>query len=307
MKNRRKFLLDVGKSALVASSVFLQPGCSSNNPATSRKQHPFIGTQLYAWGQYYERDGKNISQHLPEALGAIRDAGFEYAEGSVNLAQPDENGRFAGQLRERGLKPVSLYSGGKFHVVADAEKVLSQLLKAADLCSKEGFLIFNVNPDPVGREKTDRELEIQLRYLKLLGAELKKRDIALGIHHHTPEMLNGAREFHFNFRNSTPELLGFCYDVHWVFRGGLAPMTVLEEYSERIVSWHLRQSREQIWWETLDTGDINYQEIAAFARKKNLPGFYTLELALETGTKITRSVVENHRRSREYIRQVFKA
>ena len=32
-----------------------------------------------------------------------------------------------------------------------------------------------------------------------------------------------------------------------------------------------------------------------------------VELAIENGTKITRGVVENHRRSRDYVREVFRA
>ena len=32
---------------------------------------------------------------------------------------------------------------------------------------------------------------------------------------------------------------------------------------------------------------------------------YTVELAIEKGTAITRSAIENHRRSREFVRKVF--
>ena len=39
----------------------------------------------------------------------------------------------------------------------------------------------------------------------------------------------------------------------------------------------------------------------------SLPRRFTVELALENGTKVTRSVVENHRRSREFVRKVFGA
>jgi sugar phosphate isomerase/epimerase len=97
----------------------------------------------------------------------------------------------------------------------------------------------------------------------------------------------------------------FCFDVHWVYRGGLAPLKALDQYHDRVVSWHLRQSRGQVWWEDLDTGDIDYPAIAAFCRRRSLPARYTVELALESGTRITRSVVENHRRSREFVRRVF--
>ena len=43
------------------------------------------------------------------------------------------------------------------------------------------------------------------------------------------------------------------------------------------------------------------------AQKRKLPPYYTVELAIENGTKITRGVVENHRRSRDYVREVFRA
>ena len=85
------------------------------------------------------------------------------------------------------------------------------------------------------------------------------------------------------------------------------PLDGLKEYGERVVTWHIRQSRNGIWWEDLDTGDIDYAAVAQYAREHHLPRRFSVELALEAGTKITRSVVENHRRSREFIRRVFES
>src|SRR5689334_10949658 len=34
---------------------------------------PLVGTQLYGWGQYYDREGRRLDAHLGEALSAIRD------------------------------------------------------------------------------------------------------------------------------------------------------------------------------------------------------------------------------------------
>ena len=44
-----------------------------------------------------------------------------------------------------------------------------------------------------------------------------------------------------------------------------------------------------------------------FVNDRGQPDGFSVELALEAGTKITRSVVENHRRSREFVRKVFGA
>lgn len=297
--NRRQFLIASGAAAMVANC----PSALTQAPPVQ----PLVGTQLYGWGQYYERDGKNLYDHLDEALSAIRDCGYDYAEGSVDAGTPENNAKFAGRLHSKGLKPVSLYTGGRLHETGTADQTVAKLLAAATICRQSGFSIINCNPDPIGRDKTDDELKTQAAALNRLGAGLKEIGLRLGIHHHTPEMRNGAREFHSNFRLTPPGVVGFCYDVHWVYRGGVQPMDCLKEYGERVVSWHLRQSREQIWWEDLAPGDIDYLAVAKFSQANRLAPFYTVELAIENGTKITRSVVENHRRSREYVKQTFGA
>ena len=84
------------------------------------------------------------------------------------------------------------------------------------------------------------------------------------------------------------------------------PLDALKQYGDRVVTWHLRQSRDGIWWEDLDTGDVDYAAVAKYAAAHNLARRFSVELAIEDGTKITRSVVENHRRSREFVRTVFE-
>jgi inosose dehydratase len=298
--NRRRFLAATAAaagSALAATKPVMAP----------RLKPPLVGSQLYGWGQYYDRDGKKLAEHQDEVLSALRDAGYDYAEGSLDVTTPDNNAKFADRLRKRGLKPVSLYTGGAMHVLGKASETAEKIAVAARAAAKAGFAIINVNPDPIGRDKTDAELIIQAGALVELGEELKASGIQLGIHHHTPELRDGAREFHSNFTRCPAGLVGFCYDVHWVYRGGIPPSECLPRYGDRIVSWHLRQSRDQIWWEDLDTGDIDYAAVARFARDHRLPAFYTVELALESGTRITRSVVDNHARSRAFVKQVMGA
>lgn len=265
-----------------------------------------IGSQLFGWGQYYQREGRDAYADLDEIFSALRDAGYDYAEGNLDVGKPENNAGFAEKLRKKGLQPVSLYTGGRLHDDG-SEATIKGILGAAKVCKEAGFRVINCNPDPIGREKTDDELAHQVEALKQLGGGLKEMGMRFGIHNHTPAMANHAREFHSNFRNTMAGTVDFCYDVHWVFRGGMQPMDALNEYGNRVVSWHLRQSRDHIWWEDLDTGDIDYQSVATFSKKNNLPPLYTVELALEKGTKITRSVVENHALSLKFVRRVFGA
>jgi len=301
--SRRRFLHAAGSTA-TALAGGLVGGCASAGAGKPTRVQPIVGSQLYGWGQYYQRDGRDVNQHLDEVLGAIRDGGYAYAEGFLDAANPDANLKFADRLRARGLVPVSLYTGARVHD-DQAAATVSRLLIAAQAAKAAGFAVINCNTDPIGREKTDGELATQVAALRELGAGLAELGLRLGIHHHTPEMVNQAREFHYNFRHSAAGQVDFCFDVHWVFRGGLAPMSALREYGARVVSWHLRQSRDQVWWEDLATGDVDYSAIAAAAPGVGAAPRYSVELALEGGTKITRTAFENHRRSREFVRQVF--
>jgi inosose dehydratase len=309
--NRRDFL--TASAALAAGSLLGADPTNTTAKATVKEKAykppvltpPLVGSQLYGWGQYYERAGKKFSDHQDEVLSALRDAGYDYAEGSLDVGTPENNAKFVERLKKKGLQPVSLYCGGAFHVLGRASETAERIAVAAKEAAKAGVGIINVNPDPIGRDKTDKELTIQAEALNELGDELKKVGVKLGLHHHTPELRNGAKEFHSNFKRCPAATVGFCYDVHWVYRGGITPADVLRDYGSRIVSWHLRQSRNAIWWEDLDTGDIDYAAVARIAGENRLPQFYTVELALESGTKITRSVAENHARSRAFVKQVL--
>lgn len=105
--NRRQFLRNaavvaVAGPALAADAKYVPPVLTP----------PLVGSQLYGWGQYYQRAGKNLDEHLDEVLSALRDAGYDYAEGSLDTANPENNAKFAERLKKKGLKPVSLYTGG---------------------------------------------------------------------------------------------------------------------------------------------------------------------------------------------------
>ncbi|MEW6160039.1 MAG: sugar phosphate isomerase/epimerase [Verrucomicrobiota bacterium] len=264
-----------------------------------------VGSNIYGWGQYYQRMGKNVGEHLDEVLSALRDADYDYLEAFVDSNQPDKNAELAERTKAKGLKPVCLYTGGRLHEPGRWEPVVEKLLAAARVCHKAGFSIIDCNPDPIGREKTGEELKAQALALAAFGKGLREMGMKLGVHNHTPEMVNNAREFHHNFRQTDPKDVGFCFDVHWVFRGGVKPLEALDAYGARVVSWHLRQSRNGTWHEILEDGDIDYKAVAQRAAELKLQAPYTVELAIEPGTKITRTVVENHRLSREFVRKVF--
>ena len=291
----------------MALGAVISPFARSHAAESQRPtaQKTLVGSNSYGWGQYAQRDKKKFD--VEEVISALRDAGYDYLEHTMNVDQPDENAKFAAQLKAKGLQPVSLYTGARVHEAAQASAVVARILAAAKVCQQAGFRVISCNADPIGREKTDEELKTQAAALSELGEGLNALGLKLGMHHHMPEMANHAREFHYNFEHTKPAVVGFCYDVHWVWKGGVMPLDALKQYGDRVVTWHLRQSRDGVWWEDLDTGDVDYEVVAQYAKANGLPRRFTVELAIEGATKITRSVVENHRRSREFVRRVFES
>ena len=304
-QSRRQFIRRVGSAMALGAvtSPFIQGRAAESPRATAQKT--LVGSNIYGWGQYAERDKKPLD--VSEVISALRDTGYDYLESNLNVAQPEKNAKFAEQLKAKGLQPVSLYTGARVHEAAQAGAVVTRILAAAKVCQQAGFRVVSCNADPIGREKTDEELKTQAAALGELGEGLNALGMKLGVHQHMPEMANHAREFHYDFDHTKPQVVGWCYDVHWVWKGGVMPLDGLKQYGDRVVTWHLRQSRDGVWWEDLDTGDVDYVAVAKYAAAHKLARRFSVELAIEGGTKITRSVVENHRRSREFVRRIFES
>jgi inosose dehydratase len=303
---RRQFLRHTGfalAAGAITPSARTFGGVAEEAGATAKKA--LVGSSICIWSQCAERDHKNLD--VQEVISALRDSGYDYLEKTFDVGRPDENARFAAQLRAKGLQPTSLYTSGRLHEACAGKAVVTSVLDAAKVAQQAGFSIICCNPDPIDREKTDEELANQASALTDLGQGLNAMGMRLAIHQHVAEMANHAREFHSNFRHTDPAIVGWCYDVHWVWRGGVMPLDGLKEYGSRVVTWHLRQSRDGIWWEELAAGDIDYEAVAAYSKVHCLARRFSVELALEPGTKITRSLVENHRRSREFVRRVFES
>lgn len=302
LQSRREFLGITSAAALglVLSADEGIGAAETGSPATPKS---LVGSNIYVWTQYAQRAKKPFD--VEEIISALRDTGYDYLEGFMDVKNPDQNAHFAGQLKAKGLQPVSLYVGARLHEEGKATEVVANILAAAKVCQEAGFQVISCNADPIGREKTDAELKTQVAALSELGAGLNAMGMKLGVHQHMPEMANHAREFHYDFDHTKPEVVGWCYDVHWVWKGGIMPLDALRQYGQRVVTWHLRQSRNRIWLEDLEPGDVDYSAVAQYAREHRLARRFSVEIALEPATTITRSPIEDHRISREFVRQVF--
>ena len=269
-----------------------------------------IGTQMYPWLQYYKAEGKDWKNHLPEILDQVKEAGLDAWEQSIE--SESEADRLSVLLEYRDLEMVSIYAGNELHG-HDFEEEVQSVLAQARLAKPLGARYVVCNPKPISwtepKGKNDEQLSRQAKALQLLGEGLVEQGMQLSYHVHTPELSNGAREFHHMMLNVSPEAMGLCLETHWIYRGcggsNHAVLDVMKLYGDRINTTHLRQSQNRIWDETFQDGDVDHREIFRRLRKLGYSGPLTLEMAIEEGTPNTMSHSEAHRRAKKYLTEIL--
>ena len=303
--SRRKFIRATSLAATAVAAGATGLRADDDPPTPPPKYNALIGTHLDGWAAYYARMNKTLADNLDEALSAIRDCGYDYVEGRLDLEKPENNTTFAQRLKGKGFTPVCIDMTGTFHETATAVHNVNRYLESAKTAYEAGFTLLNCRAQSLDRDKKPAELNTQITALRQFGEGLGKFGMRLGVHHNLSDTRRGGWDYQAMFRQSPGKTIGFCFDVGTLHRGGIAPMDALKDYTARLVSWQLRQSREGVWLEDLTKGDIDYETLIPHAKRYRLAPYYTVALELDKDTKITRSVVENHKRSRDYLKALL--
>jgi sugar phosphate isomerase/epimerase len=210
-------------------------------------------------------------------------------------------------LKEHGIEVPGVYLGGGFHTVAEAERSVAQMVEQSAIAKSMGarYIVTNPNPKHKGEAKTAEELSIQAKYVGQLAEKLHSNGLRLLLHHHAPEMANNAHEWRHLLANTDAKLVGMCMDTDWIAQGGQQMLPILKEAGNRVEVVHLRNAAEKIWTESVDQGDYDYKAVADHLRSIGFQGYLVVELAHRPDMKITRSLEENLRISREYVEKTF--
>lgn len=306
--SRRRFL-----SSMTLSTVAL----STATPLLAEASRPTapalpLSCNSYAWLTFYNRAGKKWMQDPDASFRDFVAAGFTaYEPGVDSLKQVQELGPL---LKRYNVSMPSLYVNSSLHERAEADQSIAAALAIAEVAKPMGTRVIVTNPNPIkwgsDENKTDAQLEEQVRNLDRLGVELRQRGLTLAYHTHAPEHRAAAREFHHMMLGSNPEHVKLCLDAHWVYRGSensqVALFDVVKLYGKRIVELHVRQSQDGIWAETFTpTGDIDYNRLVMMLKTMNVKPLVVLEQCLEKGSPNTMDGVAAHKLDIATAKQVF--
>jgi len=270
-----------------------------------------LASNVYPWGTFYGREGKDFNKSMDAGLAEVAAAGLDGFEPIIG--SPQQIDTMIAMLGKHGLEMRSFYVNSSLHTADEAKRSIEQIVAIGRKAREAGTRIIVTNPNPIkwgGTEnKDDAMLRTQARALDELGGRLAEMGITLSYHFHDPEFRAGAREFHHMMCGTDARLVTLCLDAHWVYRGtgnsAVAVMDVVRLYGPRISELHLRQSRNHVWTEAFEEGDIDYPALAEHLRKLGVRPHVVLEQAVESGSPRTMNALEAHRKGVAYARKVF--
>jgi inosose dehydratase len=299
---RREIL---GRAATLAGAALMPPGLIRG--ASGNGYAPKLSVEGYIWFQDFASHKVTLAEGEEEALKETSHAGYRRVELSSEFFAVNVRAQTRELLAKFRLNPESVYAGTTLHEPYAAETSIRSVLQLAAFLKPLGTRVIITNPSPKPNQgrKTDSELKTQAHFINQLGAALRGHGIRLLLHHHTPELIDNAREWWYELEHTNPKLAGCCVDVHWAYRGGHEVMPFLRRVGQRLESLHLRNSQHGVWMEDFGPGDVNYVPIAEYLHQISYKGFLVVELAYEKDTAMTRGLEEDLRRSRIYTEKVF--
>jgi inosose dehydratase len=296
-----------GMAKLGAAALFSRRLLLGGNEASTARYAPKLSVEIYIWIQRLQSEKKTLAEGVDEVLASFHGAGYRRVELNQDFFQPELRERTLSLLAKYDLAPETLYAATTMHETAAAEKSVQEVTELARLLKAQGtrVIVTNPSPKPGQAPKTEEELDTQAKFVNQLAAQLHQQGIKLALHHHTPELVDHAREWRHLLRHTNRHRVFCCVDVHWAYRGGQEVMSFLRETGDRLVELHLRNSKHGVWAEDFGPGDIDYQKVADYLRAISFKGYLVVELAYEKGTQVTRPLDDDLRLSRLYTEKLF--
>jgi len=258
-----------------------------------------IAANRWAWSSESGRpkSEKTLATFLREAAEAGYDAVECLAEGLAEAAQV------------HGLKICGTYVGGPLHMPWDSFDAEEKFLNPARQVAELGADYLNVNGDPKGdwnnrRRKTEDELKRQGENLSRLAREVEPLGLRVLLHNHanTPDLhLDDLK----SVTDYADPAVGVCLDTGWALTSKDDPVARARTLGPRLGGLHLRNQRGDVPTEWLGEGDMHVAAFIAVLKECGYTGWLTTELWHRNDVTVTRSMLENQRRTVDLLRRLW--
>ena len=294
---------DISRRNFLKSSAAAIAGCSvtaCSPDRSSSKRQVVVGA--HPWVYAATQPKYDITPVLPQIFADMSYAGLDGIELMHTALRPaGAVERIAELSRKHRLPIIGTSFGGDMwnrakrdEVLADAELVIARLAKL-------GGRTLGTSVGAAPKPKTDEELDVQADVLKQIMALGAKHGVELNLHNHTYEVDNGEHDLKGTLRRIPDIKLG--PDLNWLARAKVDPVDFIDRYGTKIVFLHLRdQKADGTWSEAMGEGAMDYPTIGRALRKMEFSGIAVIELAHESGFKLTRPLRESLKMSRAYVR-----
>ncbi|NOZ19737.1 MAG: sugar phosphate isomerase/epimerase [Planctomycetes bacterium] len=259
-----------------------------------------IATNRWPWSSEASRpqEEKTVENFLAEAAEAGYDA--------VEFVQ--EVGDVSVLVQKHGLKVCGAYVGGPLHLPweqIETEKMLAVARQLGEL----GADYLNVNSDPKGNwnereRKTDEDLKRQGENLSRLAEEVKPLGLSVLLHNHA-----NTKPLHLDDLKSVTDYadpsVGICLDTGWALTSEDDPVDCARRLGKRLGGLHLRNQRGDVPVEWLGEGDMDVAAFLDVLKENDYDGWLTTELWHRNDVEVTRSLLEDQKRTVELLRKLW--
>ncbi len=258
-------------------------------------------SNLYVWEQRYKADGRESS--LETIIRDCAEAGLD----AVEVAPRPET---VALIRENGLNISGTYLGLALHEPYEALPIEGTVLSAANGLAANGGSDFILNANPKGewtkpRQKTEEELKRQGDNLSRIARLVQPLGLKVSMHNHAAASLLAEGDLRSVVDYADPAV-GLCVDTGWAHTAGHDPIDWVLRYPERITALHLRNQIGSTPTEDLLEGEIDINKLIRILNDNQYCGWMGLELWHPQKTNPQRSMIEDVKRSIQYLKSLVQ-
>ncbi len=301
--NRRKF---IQKTSLGTTALTLMPHLIKSSPLYEDHASGIqVNGHLWVYASKYPPhwDSTPIIEQVFSDFKYAGISGIELME--VNLRHDNAVSKLNELIDRYGvLVSGTSYGGVNMWKADESASIIKDVELIVGRLEAVGGKTFGVSVGSSKHLKTKQELDVQAEVLKRCIEICNAHDVELNLHNHTYEVENNL----YDLKNTIDRIpnIKLGPDINWLIRAGVSPVKFINTYGKQIVYLHLRdQFNNGKWSEYLGEGDTDFNTIAEALKAQNFNGQVAIELAFENNYKPKRSLRDDWKKSRDFVKQTF--